>query len=139
MAIYFHNEDISFHLNRQNNIKKWIKEVIGKEKYILGSINIIFTSRKRIFEINLEYLGHDYFTDIITFEYNENNVISGDIFICPEVVHENAGEYKTTLENELLRVIIHGILHLIGYDDQDEKDKANMRKMEDIYLALIPS
>ena len=102
----------------------------------LGDINIIFCSDNYILDINQRYLGHDYFTDIITFDYCEGDKLNGDLFISVDSVRENSLEYGTEFENELNRVIVHGILHLIGYDDHCDDDIALMRKKEDYYLSL---
>jgi rRNA maturation RNase YbeY len=88
-------------------------------------------------EVNKQYLNHDYFTDIITFDYVENDIVSGDIFISCDRVKENAKEFDKTFENELSRIIIHGVLHLLGYKDKVKKDKLLMTQKEDFYLALL--
>lgn len=100
----------------------------------LGDISIIFCSDNYILDVNIKYLHHDYFTDIITFDYCEGNVLSGDLFISIDSVRENAVEYGTEFEDELNRVIVHGVLHLIGYDDHTEEDQKEMRSKEDYYL-----
>lgn len=102
----------------------------------LGDINIIFCSDPYILNINLQYLSHDYFTDIITFDYSQKPVISGDLFISVDSVRENAAFYGTEFQEELHRVIVHGILHLIGYDDHTEPDIAQMRSKENYYLQM---
>ena len=100
-----------------------------------GSINIIFCSDNYILDVNQRYLNHDYFTDIISFDYCEGNVISGDLFISIDTVRDNAEFYKAdSFDNELQRVMVHGVLHLIGYDDHTPEDQALMREKENYYL-----
>lgn len=102
----------------------------------IGDVNIIFCSDNYILDVNLKYLQHDYFTDIITFDYCENNVLFGDLFISVDSVRENSVFYNTEFEDELNRVMVHGILHLIGYDDHTEEDQKVMREKENYYLSL---
>lgn len=102
----------------------------------LGDINIIFCSDNYILDVNMKYLQHDYFTDIITFDYCEKKVLSGDLFISVDSVRENSVYYGTEFEDELNRVIVHGLLHLIGYDDDSEDDIKVMREKENYYLDL---
>ena len=135
-GINFFYEDISFDLEHQNDIQKWIAETITKEGRTLGEITYIFCSDDYLHKINLEYLQHDTLTDIITFNYCVDDVINSDIFISIDRVKENALELNTTFPNELNRVIIHGVLHLIGYDDKSDSEKEEMRAKEDFYLSL---
>ncbi|OFY93650.1 MAG: rRNA maturation RNase YbeY [Bacteroidetes bacterium RIFCSPLOWO2_12_FULL_31_6] len=133
----FFSKDISFTLKNQFKIKEWVLLSILKEGKTAGEISYIFCSDEYIYQINLEHLKHNTYTDIITFNYCENNIISGDIFISIDRVKENAITYNTTFQNELHRVIIHGILHLIGFNDKTNEDKALMRSKEDFYLSLL--
>jgi len=111
--------------------------IYKKDSYLL---NYIFVSSEDIHELNKQYLGHDYSTDVITFDFSEDfGVFGGDIFICPEVVFENAGIYNALPEEELLRVICHGMLHLLGYDDKTEQDKARMLEQEEYCLEMFRS
>ncbi len=115
----------------------WISQTIINEGKTVGEINIIFCNDEYLLKINQEHLTHDYYTDIITFDYSENNLISGDLFISKDRVEENAEEYKVSFENELNRVIIHGILHLIGYNDKSESEIKEMRTKENYYLDKL--
>lgn len=110
--------------------------VAGSEIKTLGDISIIFCSDNYILDVNLRYLHHDYFTDVITFDYCEGNRLSGDLFISIDSVRENAVEFGTEFDDELHRVIVHGLLHLIGYDDNTLEDQKLMREKEDYYLGL---
>lgn len=134
MVIYFF-EDTNFVFKNRRENNAWLKAVASSEVKRLGSINIIFCSDNYILDINQRYLGHDYFTDIITFDYCEDDVLSGDLFISVDSVRENAGFYNAdSFENELQRVMVHGLLHLIGYDDHTPEDQAVMREKENYYL-----
>ena len=135
MVRYFF-EDVKFEYNDRRFNNSWLKLVAESEIRRLGDINIIFCSDPYILNINLQYLGHDYFTDIITFDYCEGKKISGDLFISVDSVRENAAFYKTDFNEELHRVIVHGILHLIGYEDHAEDDIKVMRSKENYYLEL---
>ena len=110
--------------------------VAGSEIKTLGDISIIFCSDNYILDVNLRYLHHDYFTDVITFDYCEGNRLSGDLFISVDSVRENAVEFGTEFDDELHRVIVHGLLHLIGYYDHTPEDQKLMREKEDYYLGL---
>lgn len=135
MIRYF-NENISFELKGKAVNNRWLKLVAGSEMRNLGAINIIFCSDPYILDINLKYLSHDYFTDIITFDYCEGDKLSGDLFISIDSVRENAEFYGVEFRDELDRVMVHGLLHLIGYDDHSEEDIAVMRSKENYYLSL---
>lgn len=133
VSYFFEDVKFSFKGRRENNA--WLKAVAESEVKRLGSINIIFCSDNYILDVNQRYLNHDYFTDIITFDYCEGNVISGDLFISIDTVRDNAEFYKAdSFDNELQRVMVHGVLHLIGYDDHTPEDQALMREKENYYL-----
>lgn len=135
MVTYFF-EDTDFKLKNKTKIKKWLKLVAESEVFSLGAVSVIFCSDNYILDINQRFLQHDYFTDIITFDYSEGEKISGDLFISVDSVRENSIEYGTEFEEELHRVIVHGILHLIGYDDHTDEDIMTMRSKENYYLSL---
>ena len=133
--ILFHSET-NFQLNQKSAVKIWVKETIAKEGKISKDINFIFCDDRFLNEKHKTYLGHDSFTDIITFDYSDKNNISGDIFISIDRVKANALSFRASFENELKRVIIHGVLHLLGYRDKSKKEKIIMREKEDFYLSL---
>lgn len=134
MAIDLLVEGVKFKISDKRYLKSCIKEIINRENFNLGNISIIFCSDDYLLQINQKYLNHDYFTDIITFNYNEKKIISGDIFISIDRVGENAKEFSTDFSSELYRVIFHGILHLVGYDDIADSEKLLMREKEDFYI-----
>lgn len=129
-------EDIKFTYKNKLANNRWLKMVAGSEIRKIGDVNVIFCSDNYILDVNMKYLQHDYFTDIITFDYCEGKVLSGDLFISVDSVRENSIEFGTDFEEELHRVIVHGVLHLIGYDDHTEEDKKVMRQKEDYYLQM---
>lgn len=137
MSIQYCNEDVSIPKFKKRLMTGWIKTTIISEEKIAGDISFIFCSDAYLLEVNKQYLDHDYFTDIITFDYVEGGIISGDIFISCDRVKENAVEFKTGFDNELSRIIIHGVLHLLGYKDKNKKDKLLMTEKEDFYLKVL--
>jgi rRNA maturation RNase YbeY len=138
LAIHFTTESIDFQLDRQVFYKKWLEGAIRRENKRLGEIRYWFVSQKRILEINQEYLQHNYLTDIISFDNSFNNELSGDIFICIDVVKTNALEHsESNFEKELARVMIHGILHFCAYRDDTEEHRKLMRSKEDTYLQYL--
>ncbi len=135
--IRFFNKDIKFTLTDKLLLKKWIKEVVSSYGNRVGDINIILCDDPSILEINNQFLGHDYYTDIITFDYTEENVINGELYISIDTVRANAQEYGQSFPDELHRVIIHGILHLCGLDDHCDEDIKEMREAENISLEKL--
>lgn len=135
--IEFYNEEISLPEINFEKVIDWITKIVEANSKKLGSITYIFCSDNYILQINKEYLNHDYFTDIITFNYNEGENISGDIFISLDTVADNAKEYGVTYNNELLRVIIHGVLHLVGYNDKTDEEQEEMTQKEDEALNIF--
>jgi probable rRNA maturation factor len=135
--ISFNNQSISFKLKGKAKLKQWIKSVTEKEKHQLGTINYIFCTDDELLEINLKHLNHNTLTDIITFDYTEGKTINSDIFISVIRVLDNAEKFKVTFDDELHRVMIHGILHLCGYKDKSKADAELMRKKENAALKLF--
>jgi len=131
------NYESDFVLENETAIAEWISQVIVSENKTEGDINYIFCDDEYLHQINVEYLDHDTLTDVISFDYSLGNEIHGDIFISVERVQDNAVDYNVPFENELRRVIIHGILHYCGYKDKLEADELLMRKKEDEKLALF--
>ena len=125
------NSETSFTLKNQNKLVKWIGDVVSSEGFQVGEINYIFCDDSYLNKINQEFLNHDTFTDIISFDYTLGKEVGGDIFISIERVLENAEEFNEVFENELHRVMIHGILHFMGYKDKTKKEKTLMRTKED--------
>ena len=121
----------------RNSITGWIRRVANKYGKIVGDVSFIFCDDIKILEINKQFLNHDYYTDVITFDYTEGDVIGGDIFISLETVESNAKEFLTTFDNELKRGMIHGILHLCGQNDKTPEEKQEMRYKENLALQLI--
>jgi len=136
MAISFSVEEIKFDLKDKMKVKKWITEIIKSDGKRVGEIGYLFCSDDYLIQVNREYLDHDTYTDIITFDYVEGKVVSGDILISIDRIHENAEKFKVSFDQELHRVIIHGILHLLGQADKSDADAAMMRSKEDTALAL---
>lgn len=135
MVSYF-QEDVRFELKGKALNNRWLKMVAESEVKKLGPLSIIFCSDNYILDINIKYLQHDYFTDIITFDYCEGDLVSGDLFISIDSVRENALHYQVKFEDELDRVMVHGLLHLIGYDDHTPEETALMRQKEDYYISI---
>lgn len=138
MATSFITQNIKFNLKNKTSLKSWIAFIIQKEKKELGEINYVFMSDEDLIKTNIEFLNHYTYTDIITFDYSEGELINSDIYISIDRVKENATKFNTTFENELHRVMIHGVLHLCGYKDKSKKDAELMRKKENYYLRKRP-
>ena len=135
--INFFNEDVSFKLNNKLKLKSWIKDVIIAEGFKTGTLNFIFCSDDYLLNINKQYLNHNTFTDIITFDNSEKDkIIDGDIFISYDRICDNSSRYGVTQTDELHRIIIHGTLHLLGYKDKTKTNKTQMTSREDFYLSL---
>lgn len=135
--IYTHSEDIEFKYPDGTKLGQWLTDVATSEGKTIGEINIIFCSDDYLLELNKQYLNHDYYTDVITFDYSQDQIISGDIFISIDRVRDNAHTYQQTFEDELNRVIVHGVLHLIGYKDKTDQEQKLMRQKEDFYLKKL--
>jgi probable rRNA maturation factor len=140
--ITFHNEEIKFTLRNKTTLKKWIVSVIEKKKRKAGDLNFIFCSDEHLLSINKQYLNHDTYTDIITFDYSKEDhkqPVSGDIFISVDRVKENAETFSKSFEEELRRVLIHGVLHLLGYKDKSKAAKEEMTNEENKALKHFSS
>jgi len=137
LPIEFVSEEIEFTLQQTDEISFWLQNIITEHHFTLENLTYIFCDDNYLLEINQEYLDHDTLTDIITFNNaDEAGIIESDIFISIERVRENAGNLKVEFRNELHRVIVHGILHLLNYDDKTDDLKRQMRSKEDYYLSL---
>ena len=141
MAVHFYNEGTDYMPKGRVKLNQWVRQTIHNEGFRVGEIGYIFCSSDYHIDINRQYLGHDYHTDVITFDYSDlegRKVVSGDIFIDPETVADNADLLGTNPEEEQRRVFIHGILHLCGYKDKSNEEAAQMRQKEDFYLQRFP-
>lgn len=136
--ISFHNEDIAFVLPQKRLYKQWIEQTVLSHGKTVGELTYVFCSDEYLLEMNKTYLQHDYYTDIITFDYSEENNISGDLFISVDRVKDNALKIGVSLQNEMQRVVIHGVLHLCGFKDKEKMDVEIMRKMEEKALLFFP-
>ena len=137
MEITYHAEDIKVPELKKRITSEWIKEVANSYEKRVGDIAYIFCSDAKILEVNQQYLQHDYYTDIITFDYTEGNRISGDLFISLDTVRTNADQFAQSYEEELYRTIIHGILHLCGINDKGPGEREIMEAAENKALALL--
>ena len=138
-SIHFFSEKIIFLLKNKNKIREWINLAVLNEKGNTGEINYVFCDEECLYELNSSYLEHNAYTDIITFDNSENSTeVSGDIFISIDRVKENSKKYNVSFYNELHRVMIHGVLHLLNYKDKSDQEARIMRQKEDYYLSLLP-
>lgn len=135
MAINYFTEQVAKPRLKYRLIAKWLKYVIAKHSGIVSNISYIFCNDVYMLDLNNRYLNHDYYTDIITFDYGEGGVISGDIYISVERVSDNSMKYRVNLEDEFLRVIIHGVLHLLGHNDESDSEMEVMRNIETKYIS----
>lgn len=139
MEILYHFEDIDSFVFEQTSIQSILEQIAGDHDYSIENINFIFCSDNFLLEINRKYLDHDYYTDIITFDNSEEEgLIEADIFISKDRVEENAETLQINFFYELFRIMIHGVLHLVGYGDKSSDDKKIMTSKEDAYLSLLP-
>ena len=136
--VRYYNDSTTDRLREKRKVAAWLKLVAEQEGYTLGDVTYIFCSSEVHRKMNIDFIGHDYFTDIITFDYSEldEGVVSGDIFIDVETVADNARIYGVTARQEMLRVVVHGVLHLCGQKDKDPEDEKEMHRKEDKYLAM---
>lgn len=137
-AIFYFAEGIDFELQQQAQISTWLKDIVSSNGREIESLNYIFVSDEGLYTINKTYLNHDTYTDIITFPLHEgeDDALTGDIFISVDRVRENAAEFSASFEDELHRVMVHGVLHMLGHSDLDDESEAEMRKAEDFALSL---
>ena len=136
MAIFYQNLEVPFPKIERKKTSLWIKSVIDRHKRTLGTLTYVFCSDAEVLNMNKRYLNHDYYTDIITFDYSEGDVLSGDLFISLDTVRSNSEKFKTDYDEELRRVMIHGLLHLCGYNDKDRKQIKTMREEENAALQI---
>ena len=129
--------NLDFSLEKENKVKSWIKKILKQEGRIAGNISFLFCNDEQLLNINRQFLNHDFYTDIITFDYSQKKITEGEIFISIERVKENSKTFKQPFHKELMRVIIHGILHLCGYSDKKPEDKKQMSAKEDEALAAM--
>ena len=136
--VRYYNDSSTYRLREKRKVAAWLKMVAEQEGYTLGDVTYIFCSSEVHRKMNIDYIGPDYFTDIITFDYSEleEGVVSGDIFIDVETVADNARIYGVTAREEMLRVVVHGVLHLCGQKDKEPEDEKELHRKEDKYLAM---
>ncbi|MEC8967879.1 MAG: rRNA maturation RNase YbeY [Bacteroidota bacterium] len=137
MPVFFHNEDVDFPIQQKNKKKRWLKDVIEHLNFKLGNISVIFCSDDYLLSLNKKHLNHNYYTDVITFNYCSNKTISGDIFVSVDRVRAFSIDTNTSFLSEINRVIVHGVLHLCGFDDKKPDEILRMRKLEDLYLTKL--
>ncbi|HCS20757.1 MAG TPA: rRNA maturation RNase YbeY [Bacteroidetes bacterium] len=137
MAIFIHEQNTMFHVKQKRFVKTWLKTLVQNNGAKPGDINIILQSDEEILALNQQALQHDYYTDIITFNYNSNKTISGDLFISIDRIKENALTFASSTEEELRRVMAHGVLHLLGFNDKTAREQQIMRKKENEALHLF--
>jgi metalloprotein, YbeY/UPF0054 family len=138
MAVSYYEDGVKTPAIKKRIISNWIKEVAATYGKKIGEIGYIFCSDEKILEVNRQYLQHDYYTDIISFDYTEGDRISGDLFISLDTVRTNAEKFKTTYTEELYRTIIHGVLHLCGINDKEPGEREIMEANENKALSLLP-
>jgi probable rRNA maturation factor len=137
LSIRIFYDDTSFRIKSWRKIVRLVNEVIAKEKRISGDLHFIITNDANLRKINIQFLEHDYDTDVITFNYNSENVVNGEVYISLDTVKRNALNYNVSLESELLRVLLHGVLHLLGYDDKTKQEQIEIRRNEDYWLEYF--
>ena len=136
--IHFFLEGTDYRILNKNLVRVWLSKAIYQENKRVGELNIILCSDDYLYEMNVDFLQHDAFTDIITFDYSDEDIVSGDLFISINRIKENAKKFSITIKEELHRVIIHGVLHLCGHGDKKTSEKEKMTSKENYYLAEMP-
>ena len=136
MSVFFHKENVSFSINEEL-VVKWLDESVKPLGFVIGELSFIFCSDEYLKEINVKYLNHDFFTDVITFDYSKEKLLFGDVYVSTDRVKENAKTYSSSFNKELFRVIIHGVLHLCGFNDKTKKEKTLIRSKENEALSTI--
>lgn len=138
--IRFFNEDVPYKLPKKQVTRQWLKQQVEREGFAVGDLNYIFCSDEHVLQVNRDYLQHDYYTDIITFDQSEeDDKIEGDIFVSVERVADNATQLGVSAEQEMRRVLAHGLLHLCGYGDKTDEEAAQMRAKEEEWLGQYSS
>ena len=137
MSTHIYYSDIKFRIGRTKEIKSILESIVSEEGKIYGDVSFIITSDENILIINKEFLNHDFYTDVITFDYCEDDVVNGEIYISIDTVRNNSKIFEVKLLDELFRVMIHGVLHLCGYDDKTDEQKVVMRQNEEKWLARL--
>lgn len=136
--IFFNDNTQTLDIDELNSLRSWIIFAAKTEGYFVGELGFIFCDDKCLHNINVNFLNHDTYTDVITFDYGNNTTIEGEIYISLDRVRENATKFNVKVSREIRRIIIHGVLHLLGYEDKNPKDKNLMTSKEDYYLSLQP-
>lgn len=137
MPFSFHNADHPYRCPQRRLIKSWLIDVVHDHQKTIGDVSIVFCSDSYLLTINQDHLQHDYYTDIITFDYCEGPIVNGELYISIDRVKENAKTHKQLFYNELHRVIVHGVLHLVGHKDKTPADQSTMRQLEDRWLESL--
>jgi probable rRNA maturation factor len=135
LSIKIFYDNTNFRLRGSRKTERVIEKVIRKEGRISGDLNFIFTDDETLHKINIQFLNHHYFTDVITFNYNDGDLINGEVYISIDMVKQNSINYNVSFKNEILRVMMHGILHLFGYEDKSGKEREKMKEKEDLLMA----
>ena len=138
MSLSFINKHPTFHISLTRELREWFLKAMEEERYRLGKLNFIFLTDQELLQINQVYLNHDTLTDIITFDYNKENMVFGEIYISLDRIQENARSNRIDFDLELHRILIHGLLHLLAYKDKNYEDKMLMTQKEDYYLSFLP-
>jgi len=137
LSIKIFYDKINFRLGRSGEVKRFLEKVIMVEKKIPGDLNFIFTDDKSLLEINLNFLGHDYFTDVISFDYCEDNIVNGEVYMSIDTIKRNADSLNVPLGEEVIRIMIHGVLHLCGYFDDTEENRLKMYNLQEGWVETF--